>query len=130
MKKFVQQVLPVLLVCFTTLAFGQNKPSNNLSPKKFSDIMAKQRCVKMVADDEFSKSMSKFGITASGLCTCIQEEMDYLVSDSLAFKTMAVVAKGNSKVAITEEDDRAVADWNNLFANSFRSCASKLKRLD
>jgi hypothetical protein len=107
---------------------SQTKPPANLTPKKFSDTIAKGRCVTFMSDGNTAKDFAEFGITPSNMCSCVQEEMNYLVSDPLALRLMTAIAKQNSNIKITEEEEKVATEWNGLFSSSFKACMYKLRR--
>lgn len=129
MKKIITVLLTAtLLIARSAYAADNEKEFLRLS-RLNSKEGAKNICISNWANNEDNnKILTRTGITVRELCSCTEQEVDYMVTDDLANRLMYALievdrAKKNNEKFETQQ---AITEWNSIYNAANRSCGEKL----
>ncbi len=120
-----------LIVCVATQTISQ--PKNTQTPKEEVLEIWKDMCITKWTEQQSLKSLTRFGITVAGLCTCTQQELTFMLTESQAvmFKNSFdrfLKSEGYEMTPSKEAFEIALQEIGKLDAASQRGCIEKLRR--
>lgn len=121
----------VLSIFISLQAHSQSK--NTLNAKQEVLEMWKDMCITKWTEQHSLKSLTHFGITVAGLCSCAQQELIFMLSENQATKFKNVFdiflkSQGNDMAPAKQAFEAALQEIGTLDAAAQRGCIEKLRR--